>query len=166
MDNPQTLLSRASPLSAGQMIRAAREAKGVQLTTLSSILKVSVGQLEDLEADAYDRFKELSFARALANTVCRHLALDAQPVLAGMPQGSARASIVPTSIDKAPKTSVSVVQGRRSKGLSVSLLLLAVLMLCISALLIWWPGLSSYSPFGADAVPDLDKVMVFALPAV
>lgn len=78
----------ASAPSAGAMIRAAREAQGLSLDELGALLKVPVPKLEALEADQYDQLPGLAFVRGLAQAVCRQVHVDAQPVLARLPQSS------------------------------------------------------------------------------
>lgn len=73
------------PVSPGALIKAAREKAGIHLAILSVNLKVSVKQLEALEADQYEKLIEPVFARALAAKVCRMIKLDANQVLALMP---------------------------------------------------------------------------------
>ena len=75
-----------SPQSPGAIMRTARENAGVHLAVLSVNLKVSIKQLEALEADQFDYLPEPVFARALAAKVCRFLKIDSDPVLALMPQ--------------------------------------------------------------------------------
>lgn len=77
--------SPQEPVSAGQMLRAARQKAGVDLSLLSQTLKVPVKQLEALECDNIDPAKGVVFFRGLAAAVCRHLQTDASPVLALMP---------------------------------------------------------------------------------
>lgn len=77
--------SSAEQVSAGQMLKAAREKAGVDLSVLSQTLKVPVKQLEALESDDIDAVKGIVFFRGLAAAVCRHLQIDAAPVLALMP---------------------------------------------------------------------------------
>ena len=77
-----------SPASPGAMIKAAREQQGLHLAILSVNLKVSVKQLEALEADQFDKLMEPVFARALAAKVCRILKLDPVQVLSLMPAAS------------------------------------------------------------------------------
>jgi cytoskeleton protein RodZ len=77
-----------SPPSPGAMIKAAREQQGLHLAILSVNLKVSVKQLEALEADQFDKLMEPVFARALAAKVCRILKLDPVQVLSLMPAAS------------------------------------------------------------------------------
>jgi cytoskeleton protein RodZ len=73
------------PSSPGALIKAAREKAGLHLAILSVNLKVSIKQLEALEADQFDKLLEPVFARALAAKVCRVLKLDSSQVLALMP---------------------------------------------------------------------------------
>jgi cytoskeleton protein RodZ len=74
----------ASP-SPGALIKSAREKQGLHLAILSVNLKVSVKQLEALEADQFDKLVEPVFARALAAKVCRIIKLDPAQVLSLMP---------------------------------------------------------------------------------
>ena len=72
--------------TAGQMIKAARQAAGVHIAALAASIKVSVQKLEALEDDRYDELPDPTFARALAKTVCRFLKIDPTPVLARLPE--------------------------------------------------------------------------------
>jgi cytoskeleton protein RodZ len=72
--------------SAGAMLRAAREQRGVHIAALAAAIKVPQRKLEALEADRYDELPDLTFTRALAQSVCRHLKIDLQPVLDRLPQ--------------------------------------------------------------------------------
>jgi len=73
-------------LSAGAMLRRAREARGLHIAALAASIKVSPRKLEALEADRYAELPDLTFTRALAQTVCRALKIAAEPVLAKLPQ--------------------------------------------------------------------------------
>jgi cytoskeleton protein RodZ len=72
--------------SAGTMLREARQAKGLHIAALSALIKVSQRKLELLEADKISELPDATFARALAQTVCRSLKIDPVPVLAALPQ--------------------------------------------------------------------------------
>jgi cytoskeleton protein RodZ len=82
----ETLDEALMPRSPGGIMRSAREKAGLHLAVLSVNLKVSVKQLEALEADQFQYLPEPVFARALAAKVCRFLKIDSEPVLALMPQ--------------------------------------------------------------------------------
>ena len=74
--------------SAGAMLREARQARGVHIAALSVAIKVSQKKLELLEQDCLSELPDATFARALAQTMCRSLKIDPAPVLAALPQPS------------------------------------------------------------------------------
>lgn len=154
------------PASPGQMLRAAREAKGVHLAVLSVLLKVPTRQLEALENDQYEAFKGTPFLRALAQTVCRHLGVDPAPVLAGLPKSAATWSAASRATQPVVASNAPSWGGGRSlvKGLSRWVQGLAVLMLVGAAALIWWPQPqqdapddSALPPQAAPVVPSIEQ---------
>lgn len=74
------------PLSAGTLLREARRAQGLHIAALAAAMKVSPRKLELLETDRFDELPDASFARALAQSVCRQLKIDPQPVLSRLPR--------------------------------------------------------------------------------
>lgn len=165
--------------SPGQMLRAAREAKGLHLAVLSVALKVPTRQLEALENDRHDAFKGTIFVRALAQAVCRHLGVDPAPVLAGLPK-TASPLAVPSSASTPVAAPVSVKWGsdralgnRVSKGVSRWVLWLAVLMLLGAAALIWWPqspqdalpGVAAPAEVSVEAAPQAQASDAAEVPA-
>ncbi|MBK9440933.1 MAG: DUF4115 domain-containing protein [Comamonadaceae bacterium] len=91
-DSDSSLVSESIALpthagaNAGALLRTAREAQGLHIGALAVALKVPVKKLEALEANRYDLLPDLVFVRALALSVCRALKIDAEPVMAGLPQ--------------------------------------------------------------------------------
>jgi cytoskeleton protein RodZ len=75
----------ASP-SAGTLLRTARQAQGLHIAALAASIKVSQRKLELLEADRLAELPDATFARALAQTICRSLKIDPAPVLAALPR--------------------------------------------------------------------------------
>ena len=76
--------------NAGAMLRAARERQGLHIAALAAAIKVPQSKLEALEAGRYEELTDATFVRALAQSVCRVLKIEAKPVLDLMP--SARTS--------------------------------------------------------------------------
>jgi cytoskeleton protein RodZ len=76
-------------LTAGALLRQAREAAGMHIAALAVSLKVPVKKLEALEQDRFDLLPDSVFVRALASSVCRTLKLDAAAVLERLPRTSA-----------------------------------------------------------------------------
>jgi cytoskeleton protein RodZ len=86
-DQPPAIgISGAESITAGAMLRAAREKRGLHIAALAASIKVSPRKLEALEADRYAELPDLTFTRALAQTMCRALRIDAAPVLTKLPQ--------------------------------------------------------------------------------
>lgn len=73
-------------VTAGVLLRRAREAAGLHVAALAVSLKVPVRKLEALEEDRHDLLTDIVFVRALASSVCRTLKIDPQPVLERLPQ--------------------------------------------------------------------------------
>jgi len=71
--------------TAGGLLRAAREKQGLHIAALAAAIKVTPRKLDALEHDRYDELPDATFTRALAQTVCRSLKIDPQPVLALLP---------------------------------------------------------------------------------
>jgi cytoskeleton protein RodZ len=88
----------AGSRSAGDILRAAREAQGVTLERLATTIKVAPAKLEDLEQGRYDRLPDPNFTRALAMTICRALKIEPAEVLAALPAAKA----IPLVSDRPP----------------------------------------------------------------
>lgn len=80
-----------SSTGAGAMLRAAREKQGLHIAALAAAIKVSPRKLDALEHDRWHELPDATFTRALAQTVCRTLKIDARPVLDKLPPSSATA---------------------------------------------------------------------------
>lgn len=140
--------SQAAPLvvgendqmSAGDMLREAREAHGLHVAVVAAALKVSTQKLEALERDDIDALPDLVFARALAASVCRALKVDPAPVLAKLPDARrARLADADQTIggnfrSKAPRVGRDA--GWRPSGVLMSVV---VLLLIGAAVLFWLP---------------------------
>ena len=80
-----TAEERPIPPSRPVLLREAREAAGLHIAALAAALKVPVRKLEALESGRYEELPDLTFARALASSACRHLKIDPAPVLGQIP---------------------------------------------------------------------------------
>ncbi len=72
----------------GAMLRAAREKQGLHIAALAAAIKVSPRKLDALENDRWQELPDATFTRALAQTVCRTLKIDAKPILNKLPQAA------------------------------------------------------------------------------
>ncbi|MBG9386816.1 helix-turn-helix domain-containing protein [Caenimonas aquaedulcis] len=76
----------ADSVTAGALLRQAREAAGLHVAALAVALKVPVRKLEALEDNRWDVLTDSVFVRALASSVCRNLKVDPQPILDRLPR--------------------------------------------------------------------------------
>jgi cytoskeleton protein RodZ len=79
----------ADHVTAGMLLRRAREASGLHVAALAVSMKVPVKKLEALEADRLEELPDAVFVRALASSVCRTLKVDPTPVLNKLPLSAA-----------------------------------------------------------------------------
>lgn len=83
----QTVSQAETPAtSLGMMLREARERLGLSVMDVSSQIKFAPKQIEALEADDYQRLPEAAFLRGFVRSYAKILHLDAQTVLAALPQ--------------------------------------------------------------------------------
>jgi cytoskeleton protein RodZ len=85
-DDTSDIPATPAPTTAGGLLRQARKAQGMHIAVLAAAMKVSPRKLELLESDQFDQLTDATFTRALAQTMCRALKIDAAPVLALMPR--------------------------------------------------------------------------------
>jgi len=89
MNEPITPGVSSSGARAGDLLREARQAQGLEIDALASMIKVTPAKLEALERGHYEQLPDANFTRALAMTVCRSLKIDPAPVLAALPAAQA-----------------------------------------------------------------------------
>jgi len=150
-DTPAVEPVAAVPQStAGQLLRQAREAAGVELSSLALSLKVSVKKLEALEADRLDQLPDAVFVRALASSVCRALKIDATPVLALLPQsGVPRLDYDESGLNTPFHTPGDVAKTPFLDRLSRPMVLAALAVLLGALVLIFFPSTEQRAEIGA-----------------
>lgn len=145
-DTPDATASSEAPaqilpqVSAGQMLKSAREKACVPLSLLSQTLKVPVKQLEALEADDLGASKSAVFTRGLAAAVCRHLQTDPAPILALLP--STPLNLSPQKTVETTHVAVKYLKSIRppASRQKRSVWAWAVAMLLLIAALLWVPA--------------------------
>ncbi len=85
LNHPKDEDAGIGQVSAGTMLRRAREEAGLHIAALAVSLKVPVKKIEALENDRIDLLPDAVFARALASSVCRSLKIDPKPILSALP---------------------------------------------------------------------------------
>ena len=127
-------------MSAGDMLREAREAHGLHIEVVAAALKVPAQKLQALEDDDIDSLPDPAFARALAASVARALKIDPVKVLAKMP-GSPRAALADADRTISSSFRSGAPRSGRGSNLLPSRALFAVVALLLigAAALFWLP---------------------------
>lgn len=90
----------ATPVSPGGMLRAERERLGLSIADVAAQTRLATRQIEALEADDFAQLPEMPFVRGFVRNYAKLLHLDAQPLLAALPQGgNASGQAIPASVE-------------------------------------------------------------------
>jgi len=88
------------PTSLGGMLREARERLGLSVADVAAQIKFAPRQIEALEADDFKRLPEAAFLRGFVRSYAKILHLDAQALLAALPQTKAvTGELIPASVE-------------------------------------------------------------------
>ena len=135
------------PQGAGALLCAAREAAGLRIEVLAASLKVPVAKLLALETGDVAALPDRVFVRALVASICRHLKVTPDPILAKLPSIT-RVERPEGGIAIPARTPVRRGQGRQSAATREWLsrpLMWAVALLLIGALaMVFWPQLQGW----------------------
>ena len=144
--------------SGGSLLRQAREASGLSVSALASLLKVSTAKLEALESNRWDLLPDIVFARALASSVCRSLQIEVAPVLAHFPTLTAPSMKTDESGINAPFRTHGNSLGFASLSHFRKPGTLAVLVLVVAAVVLFFlPGDFFQTKFAGSFVKNSDK---------
>ncbi len=151
--------SPVAPADAGAvrvpvLLRQAREAAGLHIAALAAALKVPVKKLEALEAGRYDELPDMTFARALASSACRHLKIDPAPVLEQIPLAHRpQLGDSPQAINAPFKGGSEAVPFNPAGWLSRPAVLAAIALLLGALVLVFLPARESEPPAEALMPP-------------
>lgn len=162
----------ADAAAAGALLKQAREQAGMSLETLAARVKVLPHKLAELEAGRFEALPDLTFARALAKTICRQFNIDPVPVLAGFPATAVVATS--TALDRQTlRTPLDTNRGLRihgsgRNGLSIGAPVFALAAVAVAAALWWWLPASQPSSGTTTevATPDTPHTTVEVVPAL
>ncbi len=153
------------PTTAGGLLRKARQAQGLHIGALAASIKVTQRKLELLESDQFDQLPDATFTRALAQTVCRTLKVDAAPILALLPPAlSHRLEQVSEGLNTPFADRPGRLVPREWASVATPALWLAALLILGTAVVYFLPAGWSLVPKLSDAKPAASRSA--ATPAV
>lgn len=144
-------------LSAGALLRLAREQQGMHIAMLAAQIKVPVKKVQALESDQLDEFVSPVFARSLAASICRVLKVDSAPVLALLPQAENLMLSKPSRIQEDPPVRFRPSSTGRSGPSRTTLWVVGGLAL-VSLLVAFVPDLSSRFSSAPEPSPAMSGV--------
>jgi cytoskeleton protein RodZ len=127
----------AAAVQAGHLLRTAREATGLHVAALAVALKVPVKKLEALEAGHLDLLPDVTFARALAASVCRTLKIDPGTVLAYLPATGASRLGADVPAINTPYRPAGPRLSFRGQMLNPSVLAVVALLVAAAVVVLW-----------------------------
>lgn len=114
------------PISLGKMLSEARERLGLSVSDVASQIKFAPRQIEALEADDFKRLPETAFLRGFVRSYAKILHLDAQTMLAALPQKKTdQGGLIPDSVGD-PFPDVHAVMRQNLIWLGAALLLFII----------------------------------------
>ncbi len=109
----------------GSMLREARERLGMSIMDVSSQIKFAPRQIEALEANDFEHLPELAFLRGFVRSYAKVLQLDAEPLLAALPQKRTPAELSPEPV-KEPRPDVHSALQQNSTWLGGALVVIVI----------------------------------------
>ncbi len=149
MSDTSAVPSTDPSISAGQLLRSARETAGLHIVALAAALKVPVRKLEALEANRWEELTDATFVRALAGSVARHLKIDAAPILQALPTSKAVPIEIPENLGRASGTNFQF--GFQSGVPTVAWLVLSLLLAALLLYVVPDTVFKQLTSYGAGA---------------
>ncbi|AXK39729.1 helix-turn-helix domain-containing protein [Crenobacter cavernae] len=81
MEQPAEFPNAGAAESVGARLKAARESRGLSLGEVADRLKLSLKQLEAIEADRFEALPGATFVRGFVRNYARYLEVDAEPLM-------------------------------------------------------------------------------------
>lgn len=152
---------KASP---GALLRAAREKQGLHIAALAAAIKVAPRKLDALENDRWHELPDATFTRALAQTVCRTLKIDARPVLDLLPAAGTVALEPSGGSLNTPFEGPPGREGPAAAGVAIRPMVWAAAVLMVAAVVVYFLPEGLFGRFAAPVQPASAPASV-ALPA-
>ncbi len=131
-------LTVGAPLTAGALLRQAREAAGLSLEDVSTRTKVRRGILKEIEADDHHALPALTYTLGFVKAFARTVGIDPQLAADRYRTESRKGEPVPTLVDLEP------LEARRLPSRGLVMLLSTIVILVLGLVAAW--GLGWFSP--------------------
>lgn len=166
-DAAVTVPASVEPPSPGAVLRGARAAAGLSVDDVAHQLKLAPRQVQAIEAGDYAQLPGRTFVRGFLRNYARLLGLDADALLATLPEGGSasldRPTLGPTARVMGELPADTTARGRSARW-AIPLVILAIAAL--AAVYLWRPVAAPTGGSSSEqAVPMLPGAMAPAAPA-
>nr|WP_294867785.1 helix-turn-helix domain-containing protein [uncultured Pseudogulbenkiania sp.] len=144
--------------SVGAALKAAREAAGLSLGEVADRLKLSLKQLEAIEADRFEALPGAAFVRGFVRNYARFLGLDAAPLMARLEERFPSSVKEVANLSKEAEAASVVSEPEETSGLLGKRAILLVLVVVLAAGAFWFARPGS-EPAKDEAKQDLAPML-------
>ena len=144
--------------SVGAALKAAREAAGLSLGEVADRLKLSLKQLEAIEADRFEALPGAAFVRGFVRNYARFLGLDAVPLMARLEERFPSSVKEVANLSKEVGAASVVSEPEETSGLLGKRAILLVLVVVLAAGAFWFARPGS-EPAKDEAKQDLAPML-------
>lgn len=144
--------------SVGAALKAAREAAGLSLGEVADRLKLSLKQLEAIEADRFEALPGAAFVRGFVRNYARFLGLDAAPLMARLEERFPSSVKEVANLSKEVEAASVVSEPEETSGLLGKRAILLVLVVVLAAGAFWFARPGS-EPAKDEAKQDLAPML-------
>lgn len=144
--------------SVGAALKAAREAAGLSLGEVADRLKLSLKQLEAIEADRFEALPGAAFVRGFVRNYARFLGLDAVPLMARLEERFPSSVKEVANLSKEVEAASVVSEPEETSGLLGKRAILLVLVVVLAAGAFWFARPGS-EPAKDEAKQDLAPML-------
>jgi cytoskeleton protein RodZ len=149
------------PPQLGQLLKEAREARGLSIKDVVQVLKFSSRQIEALEAGNLAALPGTVFVRGIVRGYARFLKLDAEPLLAML-----RTDVPPVPPDVRAPDNMGIAMPDGEGRQIPTLVAISILLLVAAATMAGWHYLVPRSPIAAKQTAVSESTVPVASPQV
>lgn len=133
-------------VGAGQLLRDARLAKGLEVTDVAASLRLDVRAVKKLEADEFDKLPGPTFVRGYLRSYARLLDIPAGPIREAYERH--QSTPPPLVADITERTEA------RSRDFPVRLVTYAVVVVLAGLVILWWQNQRTLNPVQTEDVAE------------
>ncbi|MBN2038327.1 MAG: DUF4115 domain-containing protein [Chitinispirillaceae bacterium] len=119
----------------GEILRKAREIRGIDVETLAKELKLNARYVQALEANDYDELPGDTYIRVYLRSLCVYFSLNPEELLMRFFDERGVTGVDTLRKDSSTKINISAVKERKNSRIAIPLVLLAIVLLAVALII-------------------------------